>query len=108
MFYNKVLAVNFTELHELSTVSSDLNETEIALYAWIVDGGGSNGLAFTGSACYSGTGERSKTSMSRGPSRYNAIIETAEVYLITFFAIHIFKFHSFTKNQSNIISYSLL
>lgn len=92
MLYNNVLAVNYTELNELSRVSSELNETDIALYAWIVDGGGSNGLAYTGSACFSGNGERSKTSISRGPSRYNAIIETAEVsenvfmhYLCSFF-----------------------
>ena len=60
-------------------MSATLNESDIAMYAWIVDGGGINGLAFTGSACRIGSGESSKTSMTRGPSRYDAIIETAEV-----------------------------
>ena len=81
MLYDEFLSVNYTNLNKLSRISSELNETEIALYAWIVDGRGSNGLAYTGSACYSGTGQRSKTSITRGPSRYNAIIETAEVCL---------------------------
>ena len=81
MLYDEVIAVNITNLQKLSTISAELNETDIALYAWVVDGGGANGLAYTGSACYSGSGERSKTSVSRGPSRYNAIIETAEVHI---------------------------
>ena len=81
MLYDEVIAVNITNLKKLSTISAELNETDIALYSWVVDGGGANGLAYTGSACYSGTGERSKTSVSQGPSRYNAIIETAEVHI---------------------------
>ena len=49
------------------------------MYAWVVDGGGDNGMAWLGTACKTGSGEKSKTSMTRGPSRFNAIIETAEV-----------------------------
>ena len=53
------------------------------MYAWIVDGSGSyTGLAWLGSACYTGTGRWSKTSVTRGPSRWNAIIETSEVSCI--------------------------
>ena len=79
MLYDEVLSVNYTNLNKLSEISAELDEKDIALYAWVVDGRGSNGLAYTGSACYSGTGRRSKTSLTRGPSRYNAVIETAEV-----------------------------
>ena len=49
------------------------------MYAWIVDGGGDNGIAWLGTACKTGSGMNSKTSIVRGPSRYHAIIETAEV-----------------------------
>ena len=53
------------------------------MYAWIVDGSGSyTGLAWLGSACNTGTGRWSKTSVTRGPSRWNAIIETSEVSCI--------------------------
>ena len=61
-----------------------MNDEEVNLYAWIVDGGGDNGIAWLGSACKTGSGENSKTSLVRGPSRYNAIIETAEVFLTIF------------------------
>ena len=61
-----------------------MNDDEVNLYAWIVDGGGDNGIAWLGSACKTGSGENSKTSLVRGPSRYNAIIETAEVFLKIF------------------------
>ena len=90
MLYDEVLAVNVDNLNKLSKISAELNETDVALYAWVVDGGGANGLAYKGSACFAGTGERSKTSLTRGPSRYDAIIETAEVNL----AIYIMYFPS--------------
>ena len=79
MFYNETLPVNLESLRKLSAKTAELNENEVNMYAWIVDGGGDNGIAWLGSACKTGTGENSKTSTVRGPSRYNAIIETAEV-----------------------------
>ena len=82
MFYNETLSVNPTNLRKLSTKTKELNEDEVDMYAWIVDGGGDNGVAWLGAACKTGTGEQSKTSLTRGPSRYNAIIETAEVRFI--------------------------
>ena len=56
----------------------EINEPDVDLYAWITNGGGSNGIAYTGGAC----SVRWKTSLTRGPSRYNAIIETAEVSML--------------------------
>ena len=89
-----------------------MNETDVALYAWIVDGGGANGLAYKGSACFAGTGERSKTSLTRGPSRYDAIIETAEVNLaiyIMYFPSHQNYYWLFLNetNECVIINYRL-
>ena len=69
-------------MRKLSAKTAELNDEEVNLYAWIVDGGGDNGIAWLGSACKTGSGENSKTSLVRGPSRYNAIIETAEVILM--------------------------
>ena len=79
MFYNNTLAVNFKNLKKLSVKTAEYNEDDVDMYAWIVDGGGANGLAWVGTSCKTGSGESSKTSLTRGPSRYNAIIETAEV-----------------------------
>ena len=63
---------------------AELNENNIDMYTWIVDGSGKyTGLAWLGSACHTGTGGFSKTSVSKGPSRRNAIVETAEVSVLT-------------------------
>ena len=81
MFYNDTLAVTFENLEKLSVKTAEYNEDGVDMYAWIVDGGGANGMAWVGTACETGLGDTSKTSITRGPSRYNAIIETAEVNL---------------------------
>ena len=80
MYYDEKLSVNDTNLFKLSSKAAELNESDISMYAWITDHGGAFGLAFLGAACHVGSGSRSKVSITRGPSRYNAIIETAEVY----------------------------
>ena len=77
--YNETLRVNRESLRKLSVKTAELNEDEVNMYAWIVDGGGDNGIAWVGKACKTGSGKKSKTTMVRGPSRYHAIIETAEV-----------------------------
>ena len=103
LFYNETLPVNLESLRKLSAKTAELNDEEVNLYAWIVDGGGDNGIAWLGSACKTGSGENSKTSLVRGPSRYNAIIETAEV------VITILKHYSYlidnieSNNQSYLI-----
>ena len=79
MLYNETLKVNKESLDKLSVKTAELNEDEVNMYAWIVDGGGDNGIAYLGTACKTGSGKKSKTSIVRGPSRYHAIIETAEV-----------------------------
>ena len=79
MFHNESLAVTFNNLKKLSDKTAIWGENDIAMYAWIVDSGGANGMAWLGAACKSGYGEKSKTSITRGPSRRNAVIETAEV-----------------------------
>ena len=78
LFYNDTLSVTLNNLIKVSKTTADLNEDDVAMYAWIVDGGGDNGLAWLGTACKIGSGRKSKTSICRGPSRQNAIIETAE------------------------------
>ena len=78
LFYNDTLAVTLDNLKKVSEKTAELGENDVALYAWIVDGGGANGMAWLGSACEHGSGGKSKTSITRGPSRQNAIIETAE------------------------------
>ena len=55
-----------------------LNEPDVDLYAWIVNSGSYTGIAYLGSACEI----RRKTSLTRGPSRGNAIVETAEVSML--------------------------
>ena len=79
LFYDDTLAVNLDNLKRLSVKTAELNESDVDMYTWVVDGGGDNGLAWVGTACKTGSGEKSKTSLTRGPSRYHAIIETAEV-----------------------------
>ena len=79
LFYDDTLAVTITNLEKLSAKTAEFNESVVNMYAWIVDGGGDNGMAWLGTACKTGNGRKSKTSMARGPSRHNAIIETAEV-----------------------------
>ena len=75
-----MLTVSNGDLNKLSAKTAELNDNDIAMYAWVTDGSGSyTGLAWLGSACVTGTGTFSKTSVTRGPSRYHAIIETAEV-----------------------------
>ena len=81
LFHNEPLAVTLNNLRKLSNKTADWGENDVAMYAWIVDGGGANGMAWLGAACKSGSGGISKTSITRGPSRRNAIIETAEVSL---------------------------
>ena len=71
-----MLTVSSTDLGICRTEVEALNESDVDLYAWICDGSGSyTGLAWVGTACSTSY----KTSITRGPSRYNAIIETAEV-----------------------------
>ena len=79
MFHSETLRVTSNNLRKLSKKTADWGENDVALYAWIVDGGRANGMAWLGAACKSGSGGMSKTSITRGPSRRNAIIETAEV-----------------------------
>ena len=79
LLYNETLKVNYESLKKLSVKTAELDEDEVDMYAWIVDGGGDNGIAWLGTACKTGSGMNSKTSIVRGPSRYHAIIETAEV-----------------------------
>ena len=79
LHYPEPLSINHDNIEKLSSFTAEMNEPDVALYAWITDNGGDNGLAFTGTACNVGSMENSKTSMTRGPSRSNAIIETAEV-----------------------------
>ena len=79
MFYDEKLAVTLNNLKKLSVKTAEYNESDVDMYAWIVDNGGDNGISWLGTACKTGTGEKSKTSITRGPSRHHAIIETAEV-----------------------------
>jgi hypothetical protein len=79
LYYDDTLAVTLDNLKKVSVKTAEYNETDVDMYAWIVDGGGDNGMAWLGTACKTGSGEKSKTSITRGPSRHNAIIETAEV-----------------------------
>ena len=96
MFHNEPLAVTFTNLKKLSNKTADWGEKDVAMYAWIVDGGGANGMAWLGAACKIGSGEKSKTSITRGPSRRNAVIETAEV---SFDSSNFFRFAPFFKGN---------
>ena len=79
LHYPEPLSINHDNIEKLSSFTAEMNEPDVALYAWITDNQGMNGLAFTGTACNVGSEEKSKTSMTRGPSRYDAIVETAEV-----------------------------
>ena len=79
MYYDDTLAVTLGNLNKLSVKTAEYNESDVDMYAWIVDCGGDNGMAWLGTACKTGSGGKSKTSMARGPSRHSAIIETAEV-----------------------------
>ena len=60
LFYNETLPVNLESLRKLSAKTAEMNDEEVNLYAWIVDGGGDNGIAWLGSACKTGSGENSK------------------------------------------------
>ena len=96
MLYNEKLRVSETDLDKLSIHSAKLNEADIDLYGWITDDGINNavGLAWLGSACTSGDATCTpgnpynecwaKTSVTQGPSRQQAIIETAEVSCFCF------------------------
>ena len=79
LFYDDALDVTHDNLVKLSAKTAEYNESDVDMYAWIVDGGGDNGMSWLGTACKTGNGGKSKTSVTRGPSRHNAIIETAEV-----------------------------
>ena len=77
-----MLTVTQGDLNTLSKKTFALKDYDIDMYAWIVDGSGKyTGLAWLGMACDNGKYRypRCRTSVTRGPSRYNAIIETAEV-----------------------------
>ena len=91
MLYNEVLTVSNDDLYKLSDRTAEENDDSVDLMVWVVDGSGPyTGLAFLGAACDSGSTEytsSSKTSVTRGPSRYNAIIETAEVSCCNFVRI---------------------
>ena len=78
LYYPERLAINPDNIEKLSSFTAEMNEPDVALYAWITDNAGMNGLAFKGTACHVGPG-KTKTSMTRGPSRWDAIVETAEV-----------------------------
>ena len=80
MEHAEVLSVD-DDLLTVSDLTIQMNNDDADLVAWIVDTGDYNGYAYLGSACqYGKTGwGQSKTSITRGPSRTNAIIETAEV-----------------------------
>lgn len=79
MQYNGSLDVNLHDLKKLSVKTMELNESHVDIYSWVVDGGGDYGMSWLGAACKIGTGEKSKTTLVRGPSRYHGIVETAEV-----------------------------
>ena len=78
MNFSRDLSVTSDNLKELKKHTENVKDDEIDLYVWLVDGAGSyTGYGYIGSACDSHYGQ--KTSMTRGPSRSNAIVETAEV-----------------------------
>ena len=85
MTYDDELTVSGNHLDIISAHSAGLADDSIDMYIWIVDGSGPyTGMAWLGSACYTGSATctrncYAKTSLTRGPSRRNAIIETAEV-----------------------------
>ena len=81
MDFNESLDVTLRDLKKLSVKTMELNETHVDIYSWVVDGGGDYGMSWLGAACKIGTGEKSKTTLVRGPSRYHSVIETAEVKL---------------------------
>ena len=81
MTYNDSLDVTLHDLKKLSVKTMELNECHVNMYSWVVDGGGDYGMSWLGAACKVGTGEKSKTTLVRGPSRYHGVIETAEVKL---------------------------
>ena len=88
LLYNEVLTVSGDDLDKLSEMTRELNDDSVDLFVWVVDGSGAyTGLAWLGAACKTGYGTHSKTSVTRGPSRYNAIIETAEVSCCNFVRI---------------------
>ena len=77
------MSVSSKDLRKLSDKTVEMNDDDVDLFTWIVDGKSTSavGLAYVGTACYNGRRGRggSKTSMTAGPSRRNGIIETAEV-----------------------------
>ena len=79
MQYDEDLDVTLHDLKKLSVKTMELNESYVDIYSWVVDGGGDYGMSWLGAACKIGTGEISKTTLVRGPSRYHGVIETAEV-----------------------------
>ena len=81
MDFDDSLDVTLRDLKKLSVKTMELNESHVDIYSWVVDGGGDYGMSWLGAACKLGTGEKSKTTLVRGPSRYHGVIETAEVKL---------------------------
>ena len=69
--------MNQAGLQATNVVVQNLNEADVDLYAWISDTLHYAGIAWVGTACRSSGGY--KTSLTGGPSRSNAIVETAEV-----------------------------
>ena len=61
-------------LHQTFEYVNQLNEPDVEVYAWITDHDGSNGVAALGGAC-----NWPRSSLTRGPSRSNSVVETAEV-----------------------------
>ena len=64
-------------LEETASEVKKLNDPDVDLYAWITDGGDGAGRAYIAGACDSR--RHRKTSLTKGPSRRNAVVETAEV-----------------------------
>ena len=77
MLYNGALGVGDNELHKLNMKTAGLNETDIDMYVWVVDGPGLSGKAMRGGAC-----KRQKKSAMATMDRYNAIVETAAVRFV--------------------------
>ena len=80
MYYDEVLSASRDDINKISDsdITPEMSNDAIGHIAWVFDApSGPTGRAVLGGFCSNGW--LKKVSVTRGPSRYNAIIETAEV-----------------------------